>query len=97
LKSYFTDGAFYGIDELTHVHVNASTTGAVINCFNLKDHPEARTIRFSPRDYGLDPTGLYQFSQGRVSGTGAVGDLYTIQVGIAAQGHTLIEVTQARS
>lgn len=94
LKSHFTHGAFYGIDELTHVHVNANATSAVIDCFNLKDHPETRAVRFSPEAYGLDPTKPYRFSQGAVSGSA---DVYTIQVAIAAQGHTLLEVTQARS
>ncbi len=90
LKSYFTRGRFYGIDELTHVHVNPDATDAVINCFNLKDLPETRVVRFSPRDYGLDPTRPYRFSQGKVGGGR---DLYTIRVAIAARGHTLIEVT----
>jgi hypothetical protein len=97
LKSYFSRGRFYGIDELTHVHVNPEATGAVINCFNLKDLPETRAVLFSPRDCGLDPTMLYKFSQGTAGGNGASEELYTLQVAIAAQGHTLIEVTQARS
>jgi len=94
LKPYFTDGSFYGIDELTHVHVNASATGAVINCFNLKDLPELRTLRFSPHAYGLDATRPFRFSPGNVSATG---DIYTVQVEIPAQGHLLIEVTQMSS
>ncbi|HVT28110.1 MAG TPA: hypothetical protein VHE81_08850, partial [Lacipirellulaceae bacterium] len=89
LKPYFTDGSFYGIDELTHVHVNASA-GAVINCFNLKNLPEMRTLQFSPHEYGLDATRPFRFSSGTVSGTG---DMYTVQVEIPAQGHLLIEVT----
>lgn len=94
LKSFFTHGRFYGIDELTHVHVNANATGAVINCFNLQDMPETRAIGFSARDYGLDTRTQFQFSQGEVSGTG---DLYIVRVAIAAHGHTLIEVTQKSS
>ena len=94
LKPFFSEGRFYGIDELTHVHVNAGATGAVINCFNLKDLAETRAVRFSPGDYGLDPGRSYRFSPGTVGGRG---DLYTIEVAIAARGHTLIEVTQAPS
>lgn len=94
LKAYFTHGRFYGIDELTHVHVNADTTDAVINCFNLKELPETRTLRFAPRDYGLDSTKPYWFSHGTVSRTG---DIYIVRVEIPAQGHSLIEVTHGSS
>ncbi len=94
LKSFFTAGSFYGIDELTHVHVNGGATGAVINCFNLKDLAATRLVRFAPENYGLDPTRPLQFSQGTVGGNA---DLYTIEVAIAPRGHTLIEVTQQRS
>lgn len=91
LKSYFTEGRFFGIDELTHVHVTPHATGAVINCFNLEDRSEIRPIRFSPPDYDLDGAARYRFSEGRVSETE---HLYLIEVEIAAHGHTLIEVTQ---
>lgn len=94
LKPYFTDGTFYGIDELTHVHAHADAMTAVINCFNLKDLPETRTVRFAPGDYGLDSARTWRFSRGKVSG---IGDLYGVRVEIPARGHLLVEVTPAAS
>jgi len=42
LKEFFTQGAFYGIDEMIHVHTLSKRKAAVINCFNLHDSSSVR-------------------------------------------------------
>jgi hypothetical protein len=90
LKPFFTTGTFYGIDELTHVHVDRKRTGAVINCFNLDNNPVDREIKFAPATFGLATSKTYLFTGGRFTQTG---DAYTGKVTVPAQGHALIEVT----
>ena len=89
LKPFFTTGAFYGIDELTHVHVDRKKTGAVINCFNLETHPVTRDIPFTPALYNLPPK-PYTFTGATPANSGPN---YTLKVTIPPLGHTLIEIT----
>ncbi len=89
LKSFFTTGVFYGIDELTHVHVDRKHAGAVINCFNLESNPVEREIKFAPAPYGLAASKTYRFTGGTFL---QAGDAYVGKVAIPALGHTLIEV-----
>ena len=90
LKSFFTTGIFYGIDELTHVHVDRKKAGAVINCFNLENDPVEREIKFAPATYGMATSRAHSFTGGTFIQTG---DAYTGNVAIPGLGHTLIEVT----
>ncbi len=90
LKPYFALGAFYGIDEQTHVHSAREGKSAVMNCFNLEAHRVEREIRFEPAQLGLSPNKTYQFSGATFSRSG---DAYVGTVGIPALGHTLVEVT----
>ncbi len=90
LKPYFAVGAFYGIDEQTHVHSDSKANSAVMNCFNLDGHPAKREIRFEPAKLGLSPNKSYQFSGASLSRSG---DAYVGTVSIPALGHTLVEVT----
>jgi hypothetical protein len=90
LKPYFCRGTFYGIDEVTHVHVHPDKTGAVINCFNLEDHPVERVVLFQLSRYGLSNKAARTFS---VPGFAASGDSYAGKVAIPAFGHALVEVT----
>jgi hypothetical protein len=90
LKPYFAAGIFYGIDEQTHVHADAKTNTAVVNCFNLGKAAVDREIRFVPAQLGLPPGKNYQFS---VAGFHRSGETYIGKVSIPAEGHTLIEVT----
>lgn len=89
LKPYFASGAFYGIDEQTHVHSSREGQSAVVNCFNLDERPLEREIRFEPARLGLSPDKTYRFSGATLkrSGTDYVG-----LVSIPALGHRLIEV-----
>lgn len=90
LKPYFAVGVFYGIDEQTHVHSDHEGKSAVMNCFNLDEHPVEREIRFEPARLGLSPNRTYQFSGATLSRSG---DAYVGKVSIPGLGHTLVEVT----
>ena len=90
LKPYFAAGAFYGIDEQTHVHAAREGGSAVMNCFNLDDRPVEKQIRFEPARLGLSPAKNYRFAGASVTGRG---DAYVATVSIPAMGHTLVEVT----
>ncbi|MFI4860929.1 MAG: hypothetical protein ACIAXF_09645 [Phycisphaerales bacterium JB063] len=59
-KAFYTHGAFFGIDETTHVHSLPEKNAAVVNCFNLTDQPHERTIRFTPEAFGLRNTSGFQ-------------------------------------
>ena len=89
LKRYFCNGAFYGIDEVTHVHVHPDGKSAVVNCFNLEKSRVEREIRFDPARYGL-PAVAKTF-KGAENSTVADG-VYTIKISIPPTGHALIEV-----
>ena len=90
LKPYFAVGIFYGIDEQTHVHTDRQGMTAVMNCFNLDDHPTEKEIRFEPAKLGLSAGKTYQFAGAAFSKSG---DAYVGKVSIPALGHKLVEVT----
>lgn len=90
LKPLFASGAFYGIDEQTHVHRHPTEPRAVVNCFNLSRDPVRRSFAFDPARYGLDPSHHYEARGGMVRSR-AAGRL-DIEVAVAAWGHTLVEV-----
>jgi hypothetical protein len=90
LKPYYAVGAFYGIDEQTHVHTDRAGKTAVMNCFNLDNQPAEKEIRFEPANLGLSPDKTYQFTGAAFSRSGNV---YVGKVSIPALGHTLVEVT----
>lgn len=90
LKPYFASGAFYGIDEQTHVHSSGEGQTAVVNCFNLDEQAIEREIRFQPAQLGLSPDKTYRFSGATLKRSG---NDYVGVVSIPALGHTLIEVT----
>lgn len=89
LKPFFTTGLFYGIDELTHVHIDRKKTGAVINA-NLEKNPVERKITFAPTAYGLSGGRTYEWKGGNMTQNG---DIYTANIQIPGFGHTLIEIT----
>lgn len=45
LKSHFTTGTFVGLDPLSHLHVNARESSAVLLAFNLTSKPVVRVVR----------------------------------------------------
>jgi hypothetical protein len=88
LKRHFASGVFFGIDEQTHVHCHSNKTSAVINCFNLEDHPVEREIRFDPAQFGLAPSETWRFSGASFRKSE---DSYIAETAIVARGHVLIE------
>ena len=53
LKQFFTQGAFYGLDETVHAHTLANEKRSVLNIFNLSDMAVEREIRFKLSEIGL--------------------------------------------
>jgi hypothetical protein len=88
LKTFYTQGAFYGLDETVHVHTLADRGEAVINAFDLDDQPVTRSVRFRLSDIGLRP--------GKVTVEGApstvTGDEVTLDLSIPARGHCLVKI-----
>lgn len=91
-QAFFKAGAFYGVDEMVHVHVHSTEPAAVVNCFNLEDHAAGRTIEFEPAKFGLPAAAKYDI-KGGVARREA--DRYVVEVEIPAQGHVLLEVQKA--
>jgi len=92
LEAFFKRGTFYGIDELTHMHVHPSVPAAVINGFNLEDRPVEREVWFIPRKYGLDG-GRHLRVEGVPSRRAREGYILTFR--IPARGHQLAEIRSA--
>jgi hypothetical protein len=92
LEPFFKAGAFYGLDEMVHVHVHPSEPAAVVNCFNLEDHLVRRTIEIDPAKFGLDASRPYE-----IKGASARRNKnhYVVDVGIPSQGHVLLEIRQS--
>jgi len=89
LKKVFCRGIFYGIDELTHIHVDRDLSHVAINCFNFEDHPVTREVRFDPAKFGI-PSTVAMPLQGAPFKMD--GQAYVAQVSIPAFGHTLLEL-----
>ncbi len=89
LESFFKTGTFYGLGEMTHVHVHPTQSAAVVNCFNLESRPINQTVEFKPSKFGMDGARDY-----KVMGATArrQDDLYILEVAIPALGHALIEL-----
>jgi hypothetical protein len=90
LKSFFTQGEFYGLDEMIHVHTLKEKNAAVINCFNLAETKESKTFTLELFQVGLSPQSKYEI-QGS-SSFKQEGEEIEIQVEIAARGTKVLEV-----
>ena len=53
LKDLYARGTFYGIDEITHLHVLPEEGRCVVNAYNLTDAPISRQVEIKPIDIGL--------------------------------------------
>lgn len=53
LKDLYARGRFFGIDELTHIHVLAESGRCVVNSFNLTDTPVSRKVALRLSDLGF--------------------------------------------
>jgi hypothetical protein len=88
VKQFYTQGAFYGIDEMVHAHTLADLGQSVINVFNLEDKPAERQIKFRLAEIGL-PNASVEIE-------GVVfqqhGDEIVLNVTIPARGHVLCKV-----
>ncbi len=92
LEPFFKRGIFYGIDERTHVHIHPSEPAAVVNAFNLEEHPTQKEIRFVPQEYGLGNGSSWQVSG--VSSRRTDG-AYLLTFNIPALGHRIAEIYPA--
>ncbi|HOW69450.1 MAG TPA: hypothetical protein PKY77_02515 [Phycisphaerae bacterium] len=92
LKRFYTRGAFYGLDEMVHVHTLPDLGEAVVNAFNLDDKPVDRSIQFRPDEIGL-PAGPID-----VDGAPAQrdGNEVIVNVSIPARGHLLLKLRGRR-
>ena len=90
LKPFFTAGTFYGISETVHVHRHPTDNAAVMNCFAI-GNADTLKFQFDPTKVGLKADKQYKFT-----GDDFVknGESYFGQVPVAADGHTLVEVTE---
>ena len=68
LKDLYTQGTFYGIDELVHLHVIPEEGRAVVNAFNLTDTPMSRKVEIRLNDLGLLDTVKVEGAQHQVIG-----------------------------
>ena len=88
LKRFYTQGVFYGLDEMIHAHTLPDLRASVMNVFNLADQPAERTIAFRFRDVGLP--------SGRLTVEGAEaqqdGDAVTLKLKVAGKGHALVKL-----
>jgi hypothetical protein len=88
LKRFYTQGAFYGIDEMVHAHTLADLRQSVLNVFNLTDKPVEKEVRLRATDIGL-PAGPIHIEGDTVS---AEGDEVAVKMTVPARGHQLLKV-----
>jgi hypothetical protein len=88
LKRFYTQGEFFGLDEMVHAHTLKDFNQSVINVFNLDDKPVERQIKFRLAEIGL--------RKGTVQIEGAPfeqkDDEITLNLDIPARGHCLVKV-----
>jgi hypothetical protein len=94
LAPCFKAGRFYGMDELTHLHVHPTKPAAVMNCFNLENHAVEREVEFIPQKFALDPKLSYQI-KGVPSRKTANG--HTLLLTLPPQSHKLAEIEPSAS
>lgn len=92
LKRFYTQGKFYGIDEMVHAHTLPDLRESVLNIFNLEDKPAEREVRFRLDDIGL-PTGSVKIDGAAF--TEKDGEI-TMKLTIPARGHQLLRVKPAK-
>ena len=88
LKRFYTQGVFYGIDEMVHAHTLPDLRESVLNVFNLDDKPVQKEVQFRLADIGL-PAGSVKVDG--ASFTSKDGEI-TMKLDIPAHGHQLVKV-----
>jgi hypothetical protein len=96
LKRFYTQGVFYGLDEMVLVHTLPDLKEAVINVFNLEETPATRSIRFKLSEIGL-PKGAVKIEgvTGNASVLASTDDTVSVDVQVPARGHVLLRVKRA--
>lgn len=89
LEPLFKRGKFYGIDEMTHVHVHPSGSLAVINGFNLRDRPVEKEVLFIPPKYGFASNRSLRIEDVR---SRRMREGYVLTFNIPALGHSLARI-----
>jgi len=88
LKRFYTQGVFYGLDEMTHAHTLPDLQESVINVFNLEKKPVQKPLRFRLGEIGLRPGVVHlegaPFQQS--------GDEVALDLTLLARGHQLLKV-----
>jgi hypothetical protein len=87
-KRFFTQGVFYGLDEMLHVHTLPDAKEAVVNVFNLEEKPVTKEIRFRLSEIGLPATSV------KIEGGSfeQKGDEIALNVEVPGRGHTLVNI-----
>jgi hypothetical protein len=88
LKRFYTQGIFYGIDEMVHAHTLPDQGASVLNVFNLEDKPEQKHLQFKLSEIGL-PSGPVKIEGAAFQQNG---DAITLDLTIPTRGHQLLKV-----
>ncbi|OQA01899.1 MAG: hypothetical protein BWY71_00218 [Planctomycetes bacterium ADurb.Bin412] len=94
LKPFFTQGEFYGLDEMIHVHTLKEKNAAVINCFNLAETPETKTFTFNLSQMGLSANAKYEIKG--ASSFKQDGDQMEVKVELAGRDAAVLEVKSGK-
>jgi hypothetical protein len=91
LKRFYTQGEFYGLEEMVHAHTLANQRQSIVNVFNLTDKPVEKQIRFRLADVGL-PAGRARAEAPQGASVAADGDQLTVKLTIPPRGHQLLKI-----
>jgi hypothetical protein len=88
LKQFYTQGVFYGLDEMIHAHTLPASGESVLNVFNLDEKPVQRTIKLRVSDIGLLPGSI------TIDGVPANEDdgQITLDLNVPARGQVLVKI-----
>jgi len=90
LKSFFTQGMFYGIEEAFHAHTLSDQNSCVIVCFNLYDSADPLTFQFDLSEVGRSEAMTYD-----VIGADSAqrnGNTYNVRISIPNHAAKIIEI-----
>jgi hypothetical protein len=88
VKRFYTQGDFYGLDEMVHAHTLKDLGQSVINIFNLDDKPIEKQIKFRLAEIGLPNVPVQIEGLPFVQTDGEI----TLTATIPARGHVLCKV-----
>jgi hypothetical protein len=88
LKRFYTQGEFYGLDEMIHVHTLPDAKEAVLNAFNLEDKAAQKQVKFRLADIGLPDIPVQIEGAAFEQKDGEI----TLNLDIPARGHVLYKI-----